>query len=211
MFRQYRIIEKGEFFVVGGDCSQGGEDKNVAQFLSTSKLDVPLVYSSRGVAAQMTPNLITMAERLFDITGVPPCIGLERNMGGSSEMERLRVLNRSQKYSLFVMPVIGDTDDKDTKKLGWDTTTLTRPILTGDLKNSVDVHGITIYDEETIKELFWFILNRQGKPEAMKGKHDDHVISLGVALQMYQHAQKPIPIEDIIGEVPDDTSWVQSL
>lgn len=209
MFRQFREIKKGEFFVIGGDCSQGGEDSNVSQFLSKTKLDVPLVYESLGVAATMTPEILKMAEKLYDITGLPPAIGFERNMGGASEMERARVLNTNNKYSLFVMPVIGQTEDSDTKKLGWDTNEATRPILVGDLKNIIDVHGLTVYDETTIQQLFWFIVNRQGKPEAMKGKHDDHVISLGVAWQMYQRCQTPEPDTEIeepewAGQIP---SW----
>jgi hypothetical protein len=205
MFRQYRKIEHGEFILIGGDCSQGGEDANAAQCLSKTKLDVPLVYHAQGVAATMTPELFTIAEKIYDITGLPPVIGLERNNGGGSEMERLRVLNERRKYSLFVMPVIGETHDKDTKKLGWDTTESTRPILIGDLKNIVDVRGLGIYDEDTIQELFWFIINNKGKPEAMKGKHDDRVIALGLAWQMYQHCRVPEPIAD-----EDPPSWAVS-
>lgn len=192
MFKQFRSIEKDEFFLIGGDCSQGGEDANVAQFLSKTKLDVPLVYHAQGVAAQMTPEIYRVAEILYDITGIPPYIGFERNNGGGSEMERLRVLNTKNKYRLFIMPDFGKTEDKDTNKLGWDTTISTRPILIGDEKNIIDVHGIGIYDEETIQELFWFIVNRQGKPEAMRGKHDDRVIALGVAWQMYQNVIPPL-------------------
>jgi hypothetical protein len=208
MFRQYRKIERGEFFLIGGDCSQGGEDSNVSQFLSKTKLDIPLVYDAQGVAASMTPQIHRVAEKLYDITGIPPVIGFERNMGGSSEMERLRVLNTKNKYSLFVMPVFGDTEDKDTNKLGWDTNTLTRPILVGDEKNIIDVHGIGIYDKVTIQQLFWFIISRQGKPEAMKGKHDDHVISLGVAWQMSQNVLTPLSRQEeeaMYEEIPDDT------
>jgi hypothetical protein len=34
MFRLYRNPEPGEFFVVFGDCAQGGADKNFVQFLA---------------------------------------------------------------------------------------------------------------------------------------------------------------------------------
>ena len=34
---------KGEFFVVFGDCAQGGSDSNFVQFLSKSRNDIPLV------------------------------------------------------------------------------------------------------------------------------------------------------------------------
>jgi len=192
MFKQYREIKKGEIILIGGDCSQGGPDANCAQFLSKTKLDVPLVYHAQGVAAQMTPEIYRLAEKIYDKTEVAPVIGFERNNGGASEMERLRVLNTKNKYSLFVMPAIGQTEEKDTKILGWNTTTITRPILVGDLKNIIDVKGITLYDKETIQELFWFIVNQQGKPEAMRGKHDDRVFGLGVAWQIYQHFEEPL-------------------
>lgn len=186
MFRQYRKIERGEFILAGGDCSQGGDDSNCTQFLSKTKQDVPLVYHKQGVAATQTAEIFPILEKIHDVTGVNPVIGLERNNGGASEMERLRVLNRFQKFDLFVMPDIGKTEEQDTKLLGWNTSSLTRPILVGDTKNIIDVNGIAVYDKETIQQLFWFIINRQGKPEAMKGKHDDCVIALGVAIQMYQ-------------------------
>jgi len=195
MFRQYRPLERGEYILAGGDCSQGGEDSNCTQFLSKTKHDVPLVYHKQGVAAIQTADIHPVLERIFDITGVKPVVGLERNNGGASEMERLRVLNRYQKYDLFIMPDIGKTEAGETNALGWNTSSLTRPILVGDEKNILDVNGIGIYDKETIQQLFWFIVNQQGKPEAMKGKHDDCVIALGVAIQMLQHCIQPIQEE----------------
>lgn len=193
MFKQYRKIEPGEFILVGGDCSQGGEDSNVSQFLSKTRLDVPLVYAKQGVAAQMTADIFSVLERIYDVTGLKPVVGFERQNGGASEMERLRVLNRNNKYTLFVMPVEGKREEQEEgTSLGYNTSSLTRPTLVGDLKNLLDVHGITIYDEQTIKELFWFIVNKTGKPEAMKGKHDDHVMALGIVWQIYQHARQPV-------------------
>jgi len=197
MFRQYREIERGEFILAGGDCSQGGEDSNCTQFLSKTRQDVPLVYHAQGVAATQTADIYPVLERIYDVTNVKPVVGLERNNGGASEMERLRVLNRAAKFELFVMPDIGKTEEKDTTSLGWNTSSLTRPILVGDEKNLIDVNGIGIYDKETIQQLFWFIINNQGKPEAMKGKHDDCVIALGVAIQMFNHCVQPVQQEYI--------------
>jgi len=191
MFKQFREIQRGEFFLIAGDCSQGGKDANAAQFFSHTKVDVPLIYHAQGVAAQMTPEIHRVATKISDVTGVPPVVCLERNNGGASEMERLRVLNRDGKYTLFVMPTIGLTKQKDTTKLGWDTTSVSRPIALGELKNAIDSETIGLYDMDTIRELFWFIINEQGKPEAMKTKHDDRVMSLAIAWQMYKFCGIP--------------------
>lgn len=197
MFRQYRPIERGEFIIASGDCSQGGSDSNACQFYSATKLDVPLVYHSRGVAAQMTPEVYRVLNAIADVTGIKPCVGFERNMGGASEMERLKVLNKDMKYTLFLMPIIGSNERQGqrTDKLGFDTTVQSRPIIVGGIKEIVDVNGIGIYDAETISELSTFIESPTGKPEAAPGAHDDLVISLGGARWMSLF-EKPETIED---------------
>ena len=193
MFRQYRKIEAGEFLLAGADCSQGGNDSNACPFISKTKLDIPLVYHSRGVAAQMTAVIHPTLEKIFDITGVKPVIGYERNNGGASEMERLDAMNRLGKYSLFIMPKIGQKPDgnkDETKKFGWDTNVATRPILLGDWLVAFNNKALGIYDEEIIKEHKTFIINKQGKPEASKGKHDDLVFGCAIGWQLYNRCDQ---------------------
>lgn len=196
MLRLFRKIEKGSFFCVGGDCSQGGIDSNYVQFIDKTRLDVPLVLQMKGVAATMTPVLHQTLEWLYDQTGVRPVVALERNMGGASEMERLRKLNRNNKYRLYLMKNLGKSEGEvvsDT--LGYSTNSVTRPKMVGDLKEAIDAIGLTVYDEDTINQLTTFIVNKNNKPEAAPNTHDDAVMSLAVAWQLYQTenpADKPL-------------------
>ena len=190
-WRQYRQIERGEFFLIGGDCSQGGKDFNACQFMSKTKLDIPLVYHSRGVAAQMTREIFPIIEKIFDITEIKPMVALETANGGASEMDTLNVLNRLSKYSLFKMPSIGKTESPESKILGYVTSGGTRPILVGDGKNSIDGKIVRIYDKPTIKEMYAFIINKQGKPEAEIGANDDLVMSFNIVWQLYQICKTP--------------------
>ena len=197
MIRQYRTIKKGEFFVVGGDCSQGGIDSNWAQFISKDKIDVPLVLELNGVAADMTPILHQTLEWLFDETGVQPVVALERNMGGASEMERLRKLNRLNKYRLYQYKRMGKTEgEKQTDVLGFTTDSVSRPRMIGDLKVAVDSIGIKLYDEETVNQLSTFIENKNNRPEAAPNTHDDAVMSLAIAWQLYQTEEKVLLEDD---------------
>lgn len=193
MFRQYREIQPEEFVLVAGDCSQGGDDSNCCQFFSATNLDVPLIYHSKGVANTMTNAIYPVVEKIANITGVKPVVGYERNMGGASEMDRLSVLNRLNKYKLFNMPKIGSDSTDDTESLGFNTNSLTRPLLVGGLKELIDVNGIDIYDQDTIDELSVFIVNPRGKPEAAKGAHDDTVIALALAVFMFKNS-KPVSL-----------------
>jgi len=82
---------------------------------------------------------------------------------------------------------MSDTEKQEhSNKLGWDTNSQSRPILVGDLKNAVDSRSITIYEEETINELYSFIISQNGKPEAEYNAHDDRVIPMGIVWQMFQ-------------------------
>lgn len=209
MLRLYRQPQPNEFFVVGGDCSQGGIDSNWAQFISKDKIDVPLVLELNGVAADMTPILHQTLEWLFDITGVQPVVALERNMGGASEMERLRKLNRLNKYRLYLYKRMGKTDgERSTQILGFNTDSLSRPRMLGDLKVAIDSIGLKIYDEETINQLSTFIVNKNNRPEAAPNTHDDAVMSLAIALQLYETETK-ILIDDNDG--PDTSGNITSL
>lgn len=188
MFRQFREIKEGEFIIIVADTSQGGRDENFCHFISKTNLDIPLVYQHKGVAAQMTADLFPVIERIYDLTGVKPLVCIERNNGGASEMERLRVLNRGNKYDLYVMPVIGATEDATTKKLGFDTNSSTRPDIVGGLLDCINSVALIVYDEETISQLKSFIVNRNGKPEAANGKRDDAVMALAIGFKLYQTA-----------------------
>lgn len=197
MIRQYRALKKGEFIVVGGDCSQGGIDSNWGQFISKDKIDVPLVLEMPGVASAMTLVLHQTLEWVFDQTGVQPIVGLERNMGGASEMETLRKLNRQNKYRLYQFRRVGQsTGEKLTDTLGFITDAVSRPKLVGDLKVAVDNKGLLIYDEETVNQLSTFIVNKTGKPEAAPNTHDDAVMSLAIAWQLYQTEDKILLDDD---------------
>lgn len=195
MFRLYRPITKGEFFVVFGDTAQGGIDSNFTQFLSKTRIDVPLVMQKSGVAAAATPYIHQALEWIYAQTGVEPVVALERNNGGSSEMERLRVLNRDNHYRLYQMVDINKPGERKPNILGWETNAATRPRLTGNLKVAIDSKLITVYDEETAKQLSKFINDKTGKPVAAANAHDDAVISLGGAWELYQ-TEEPLAKPD---------------
>lgn len=191
MFRRYRTYQKGEFFVVACDTSWGGTDYCAVQFLSKTKLDIPVVYHSKVLATEMTPLIHLELERIFDETGVKPVVAFERNNGGVAEIERLATLNREGKYRIFVEKKgVASTElVQDSVKLGWTTSSSTRPIMLSMLKEAIDNRLLTIYDKPTINEMFSFIISQTSsswKAQAEQGAHDDLIMSLAIAWQLYQ-------------------------
>lgn len=189
MWRQYRTISPDEFFVVGVDTSTGVNDYCSAQFLSKTKLDIPLVFHSRVLATEMTNQLLPVIERLHDVTGYSPVIAYERNNGGVFELERLAMLNKSNKFRIYLTKNVGSIENATEKKIGWDTNTATRPHMLSELKEAVDKGLFRIYDKPTVNEMFSFIISKTSatqKAQAEVGAHDDLIMALAIAWQLYQ-------------------------
>lgn len=183
------------------DTSAGLSDYCACQFLSKTSLDVPIVYHAKVLATEMTNSLVPVLDKVFDLTGVKPMVAYERNNGGVFEIERLATLNRMGKFEIFKMPNVGKLENPDPVKLGWDTNTATRPKMLSDLKEAIDKHLIRIYDKLTINELYSFIISRTSsseKAQAEAGAHDDLVMSLAGAWQMYQICPTPMPSLDAV-------------
>lgn len=197
MFRRYRDYKQGEFYVVGVDTAWGGTDYCVAQFLCKTSLDIPVVYHSKVLATEMTPRIHNELERIYNETGVKPVVAYERNNGGVAEIERLATLNRDGKYRIYQEKRnMASTDvTEDSVKLGWTTSSSSRPTMLSMLKEAIDNRLIRIYDKPTITEMFSFIVSQTSsswKAQAENGAHDDLIMSLAIAWQLYQTEQAPV-------------------
>ena len=196
MFRRYRSYEAGEFIVVGVDTAWGGTDYCTAHFLSNAKLDVPVVFHSKILATEMTPQIHNELERIYDETRVKPTVAFERNNGGVAELERLATLNRNGKYNIYVEKHgIGTTKaTEETVKLGWTTSSASRPTMLSMLKEAIDQRLIRVYDKPTINEMFSFIISQTSsswKAQAEQGAHDDLIMALAIAWQLFQTERPP--------------------
>lgn len=195
-FRRYRDYKLGEFYVVGVDTSWGGTDYSCAQFLCKSTLDVPVVYHSKVLATEMTPLIHLELERIYDETKVKPVVAFERNNGGVAEIERLATLNRNGKYKIYTEKTgVGTTEATESSvKLGWTTSSATRPTMLSMLKECIDNRLLRIYDKPTITEMFSFIISQTSsswKAQAEQGAHDDLIMALAIAWQLYQTENPP--------------------
>jgi len=209
-FRLYRKLEKGEFFVCFGDTAQGGVDKNFTQFGSKTKMDIPLVMSMHGVAAMATPYIHQALEWIFDQTGVRPVFAFERQNGGASEMHNLYMMNKNNKYTLYQTKRFGSEQNALTdtaERWGWDTNTVTRPKMLGDWKVAYEAKQIKLYDKETLEHHQTFIVNKNGKPEADSGQHDDGVMSCAGWYQLYMSEHAPMSDFDDVEQYQQLTSF----
>jgi len=194
MYRTYRPLDNGEFIVCAVDTAAGMGDYTAAQFISKNRIDVPLVYHSKTTTSDYIPVLSDTLNKIYDMTQVKPVVAIERGNGGSFLIDRLSAINYAQKYKLFAMPKYGAIDNGLPTVYGWDTSSATRPKMLQDLKDIIDKRALKIYDKQTIQELYSFVLVQSStiwKAQAERGSHDDLVMSLAIAYQMFLSEKEP--------------------
>lgn len=191
MLKRFREYKPNELILCGVDTSAGGRDYTACQFLSKKYIDVPTVIHANRSITSITPDIHQELEKIYDETGIQPVVAYERNNGGLFELERLATLNRNGKYKIFTMPTYGSIDNGLPTRIGWDTNSATRPKMLQDLKEAIDTRTIRLYDKLTVNELFTFIISKTGKPTAENKSHDDLLMALAIAWQLYQQVEEP--------------------
>lgn len=103
-------------------------------------------------------------------------IAIEANFSTypNKEIARLRY------PSIYVRDKEDDFRQPIISTYGFKTTQITRPLIISSLVDIIRDHVNCINDRLTLHECLTFITNEHGRKEAMQGKHDDLVMSLGI-------------------------------
>lgn len=124
-------------------------------------------------------------------------IGVETNFSTHPTKE----LARLGYPRLYVREVQDTFTGKRKRAYGFQTTRITRPVITAELKEVArdSLDGIT--DPETLEEMLSFARNEKGRPEALPGKHDDLVMALAIAHHV--RTSQTMTLE----ELPEEIDW----
>jgi hypothetical protein len=83
----------------------------------------------------------------------------------------------------------------ERNNIGFQTTSSNREVLLAGLEEALRTEFLKINSERTVEELFTFIVSEGGKAQAEKGKCDDLVISLALAVYGYKTILDTTPME----------------
>lgn len=186
--RMFRRPEKGHTYVIGADTSEGIDaangavgasdpDYSVAQVLDRHSGEQVARYRARVHPAEFGRVLADLGHCYNDAYLIP-----EANNTGIATIEELERQDYPQE---LIYHRERDPDDKSPhpiRRIGWKTTVVTRPQLVSALDGALRESAIYVRDDITRAELYRFVINPKGKPEAAAGAHDDCVIALALAV-----------------------------
>ncbi len=178
-------------YVIGADPAEGiadmGDPSIDGDFCSAAVLDrrtgeqAATIYGS-WETFEFARILSRVGHMYSDTTRGPALLGVERNNHGTAVLSELwRHLQYSHLYSHH------HYDEKTqvtVKRLGWHTNSASRPIMVGDLIQSVAKGFIKPADPDFFSECMTFVRDNKGKAKAQQGCHDDRVMSMAIAVQM---------------------------
>ena len=109
-------------------------------------------------------------------------IGCEANNHGLTTLKS--ILNEDY-YNVYYSKVYDRVADELTKKLGWQTNQKTKPLAINKLAEFIREHLVGIPAIDIIKELYSYVIDDKGRTNAQAGEHDDCVMALAIAIQVF--------------------------
>lgn len=193
-------IDKKSGYVIGIDAAEGLEhgDNSVVHVLKRdTKPKLVCSYAGKMEPDELGKMAIGLAEEYNEAWVV-----IEMNNHGFTVMGQLRNYGYANLYTEKNFDKWGQ---KESRRWGWHTNALTRPILVDEVARSIREDAVEVPDINTLDEMGTFIINPKGRAEAQSGCADDRVIALGLCLQghircpQYEPPVKRLKEETIAG------------
>lgn len=168
----YEDVEKGYPYVLSGDTAGEGSDYFTGHVLNNTNGKQVAVIKQEFDEIEYTRQMYCLGKYYNNAL-----IGIEANYTTYpiQELERLQ----------YPKQYVREKEDTYTKKhdkaYGFKTTSITRPLILGELQTIMKELIELIVDVDTLKEGLTFIKNEKGRAEAQQGYHDDLIMGLAIA------------------------------
>lgn len=165
----YEDVKTGYPYVIGGDTKGEGSDKFAGTVINNVTGNRAAVLHMQATNSKPYTWQMYCLGRYYNNA----LIGIEMNFN-TAPIEELQRLNYPRQY-------MRQQYDKITKeyqmKYGWKTDGNTRPLI---IDKEIDLieNNIDLFNDITmLQEALTFIYDKNGRPDAMSGKHDDVLMS----------------------------------
>lgn len=182
----YEAPEKKNPFVMGGDTAEGGLDYSAGQMLNNITGNQAAVWHGHE-----DTDLYAKQMYCFGKYYNYAVLAIEMNF----DLHPVKELSRLGYRRQYKREVMDEITGEKQNKFGFHTTSVTRPVIIAELVTIIRESIHLINDLKTLDELLTFMRNKNGRPEAQNGKHDDLIMSLAIGHQA-RSQQRMLPYDD---------------
>ena len=170
----YEDVQKGYPYVLGGDPAGTGSDSAVGDITNN-------ITGNQCATLEIERDETEYVKQMF-------CLGKYYNNAliiveynfSSYPSKRLYEFGYTRQY---IRNIDNTLDIKYQDKLGWVTSSATRPVMIAELVEFVNDNIDKINCRKTLQEMLTFIKRPDGKQAAEDGYHDDFVLAKGISLK----------------------------
>ena len=192
--------QEGVPYVLAGDTAGEGSDNFTAQVINNITGKQVAVLKQQYSELEYAQQVYCLG--LYYNTAL---IGIETNFS-TYPNEKLQEWDYP---NLYIREKADTYVNRYNKSFGFKTTSVTRPLILGQLQEIVLEEIDNINDIDTLREMLTFIKNKVGRPEAEVGFHDDLVMAL--AIVYYIRTQQGFTIENKQVNKPKEYNPLEEL
>jgi len=175
----FKQPEPGVKYIIGGDTAEGlaHGDAQVLYVINHKTEECDAIYRSQVDPAELAKEAYQLG-KFYNWA----LLAIEVNKDGlwvNDSLEKMGYIN------LYYRKVFDDITQKVTKFFGWKTTSATRPFALAALK-AIFIRKNEGFPAALLDEMFTFIRNAKGRPEAMDKKHDDVIMAASIGYAVLQ-------------------------
>ena len=197
----------GDSFTIGADVSLGvGKDSSAAVVMNADR-EVCAVYRNNMIDPSKFGDLLFYLGRYYNNA----LLAVESNSMGIATLNRL---TQMQYVNMYYQTKLANVSKEEGNRIGWRTTSASKPAIIGFLKNAIEQEDIWIPSRVIIGELMNYVADESGKTNAIIGQNDDTVIALAIALEVIRtHGDKltntTVPFSQRMGNFQQiETTWI---
>ena len=194
-------------YIIGADVALGvGQDYSAAVVMN-NRYEVQAIYRNNRIDPSLWGELLFYLGRYYNNA----FLAVESNSMGIATLQKLDSMGY---VNLYKQTKVANVSNEEGERLGFRTTSATKPAIIGNLKNLIENEDILIPDPIVIQELKDYIATETGKTEAAPGCTDDCVIALAICSEVLRTHWDRLQTNRIswkqrIGDwTPDNTKWI---
>ncbi len=194
-------------FVIGADVALGvGKDYSSAVVMN-AKREVCAVYRNNTIDPSQFGDLLFYLGRYYNNA----LLAVESNSMGIATLNRLTQMGY---VNMYYQTKMANVSKEEGTRIGWRTTSASKPAIIGFLKNAIEQEDIWIPSRIIIGELMNYVADDSGKTNAIVGHNDDTVIALAIALECIRtHGSRlttnSVPFTQRIGDFRQiESTWL---
>ena len=196
-----------EPYIIGADVALGVGQDYSACIVMNNKHEIVAVYRNNRIDPSYWGELLFYLGRYYNNA----FLAVESNSMGIATLQKIEQMGY---VNLYRQTKVANVSNEEGERLGFRTTTLTKPAIIGNLKNLIDNEDIMVPDAHVIQELKDYISTDTGKTEAAPGCYDDTVIALAICAEVLRTHWDRLNTRNVswrekVGDwKPDNTNWL---